>query len=527
MEFQDSFGAAFGRLVKRRRSEQRITQGQLAAKLFPKIENAEDTRKGDISKLENGKVANPQTTTIKKIADILDITEAEIDQLQREAQTPAAQKLDHLNTLSRDALELLASRFDIEKPRRLSDSELVGVLTQKAEDFHRYRAEIEAIDERTKGLGNLKAAAREAAERLDFDEVENLLAMVDITETEIAAQTKMLRASNALMRGRAEQAYTILEAAADSFASLSPLAPSQRRISNAHVLNQHGLRYGGTGMALSIKMLQTALEPLSIDENPTLWAYARNSLGNALQVQAQRTEGPGGTALLNDAIHAHRDALTVYTKANHRVPWAGTQNNLAGALSDQARRNESPDSAALLSESVQAYRGALTVFTKAEHKVKWAGTQQNLGNALIDQAEISKAIKAYGNALEVFTEAEHAVDWAMTQSNLAHALKEKALRSDGPDSINLFNKAIHAYHEALRVRTKAEHPMQWAETKGNLAILVFARANHSATQDPHLHLQAALAYVDEALTKLDSTHTARDHATLTRLRDDILKALSN
>ena len=50
----DTFGAAFGRLVKRKRAEKRMTQGQLAVALYPNLEPHEaEARKGDISKLEN------------------------------------------------------------------------------------------------------------------------------------------------------------------------------------------------------------------------------------------------------------------------------------------------------------------------------------------------------------------------------------------------------------------------------------------------------------------------------------------
>ena len=73
-----------------------------------------------------------------------------------------------------------------------------------------------------RGLGNLKAAAKDAAERLDFAEVEALLARVDEVETEIAAQTKELRADNALLQGKIDAAYAHLSAAADSFQGLDP-----------------------------------------------------------------------------------------------------------------------------------------------------------------------------------------------------------------------------------------------------------------------------------------------------------------
>jgi len=107
----DSFGAAFGRLVKRKRAEMRLTQGQLAESVWPNDANAAQTRKPDMSKLENGKIANPQTTTVERIAKALEIPPAEIDELRRQAQMSPQEQLDAVPTLSRNQLELLASRF--------------------------------------------------------------------------------------------------------------------------------------------------------------------------------------------------------------------------------------------------------------------------------------------------------------------------------------------------------------------------------------------------------------------------------
>ena len=65
-------------------------------------------------------------------------------------------------------------------------------------------------------------------------------------ELEEAAKTAELRANNALLRGRVEQAYRILNAAADSFAAVDPIEPARRKISKyAAVLGRHGDRYGG------------------------------------------------------------------------------------------------------------------------------------------------------------------------------------------------------------------------------------------------------------------------------------------
>ena len=125
--------------------------------------------------------------------------------------------------VSADQLRKLALKFeetDLNDP-----AALITFLDMKAQEYHAYRTQIDAIDERTAGLGNLKAAAKDAADRLDFAEVENLLSRVDEVETTIAAETKELRADTALMRGRVHDAFTHLSAAADSFAGIDPVEP--------------------------------------------------------------------------------------------------------------------------------------------------------------------------------------------------------------------------------------------------------------------------------------------------------------
>jgi len=70
-----------------------------------------------------------------------------------------------------------------------SRAALIAFLAGKAQEYHAFQADIAAIDDRTRGLGNLKAAAQDAAGRLDFDAVEALLSRVHEVEVTIAAET--------------------------------------------------------------------------------------------------------------------------------------------------------------------------------------------------------------------------------------------------------------------------------------------------------------------------------------------------
>ncbi|MCA3515332.1 MAG: helix-turn-helix transcriptional regulator [Rhodobacter sp.] len=483
--------AAFGKLVRARRTEKGLSQEALAAAA---LSNAD--RKGYISQLENGRLANITALTLQKFARALEIPQADIDSLLGVTQPPAQEvtdelatlrqergtlqnALDNLDQLTRAYLIALATQFELPDAYTLPDPALRSFLTKKAEEYRTYRVQIDALDERIAGLGNLKAAAQDAAERLDFDEVEALLSRVHEVEAGIAAKTAEARAANALLRGQADQAYRLLSAAADSFAGIDPLEPARRRSGYQDRLYAHGLRYGGPGLALSARMTQDALADLPQATDPVLWASLQNNLANALQNQGSRTGGAAGASLLRQAVEAYRAALEVHTRAEHPVRWAMTMQNLANALQHQGSRTEGAAGAALLGQAVEAYRKALEVYTRADHPVHWATTMQNLAIALQDQgirtggsagaALLGQAVDAYRAALEVRTRADHPVRWAMTTQNLAIALEQQGRRTGGAAGAALLGQAVEACRAALEVRTRADHPVQWAMTTQNLA----------------------------------------------------------
>ncbi|MCR9089636.1 MAG: hypothetical protein NXH97_23210, partial [Rhodobacteraceae bacterium] len=268
--------------------------------------------------------------------------------------------------LSLEELQALAANFG--EAEGATKAELIGFIETKRQEHEAFVAEINAINEQTAGLGNLRAAARAAAENLDYAEVETLLARVDEVETEIAAQTKELRADNALLRGRVDEAYRLLSAAADSFASVDALEPARKRLwKYTEKLLSHGRRYGGQGVGLSVNMTRIALLEVKEEEHPREFWAAQVFLGNALADQGSRTGGEVGAALLSEAVAAYRASLRVRTEADQPVDWAGTQNNLGIALRNQGTRTGGEAGAALLAEAVAAYRAALRVRTEADH----------------------------------------------------------------------------------------------------------------------------------------------------------------
>jgi len=498
-----------------------------------------------------------------------------------------ADLLQNLNRASRDQLEALAARFEIAGVYDLTDAALRSELDKRAEDWRALRREIAAIPESLKQLSNLKGAAQAAFDAGRLDEVEELLARVHEVELEEAARSAELRAETALLRGRVDQAYTLLASAADSFRPIDPLEPARRRVWRyVKLLHDHGLRYGGPDIARVLDLLapvlsddlrrcdarlwaagmntqavgyqelgsrtggaegaallaeavtafRAVLEVYTRADHPVDWAMTQNNLGNALQAQGSRTGGAEGGARLAEAVTAYRAALEVRTHADHPVHWASTQNNLGAALRAQGSRTGGAEGAELLAKAVTAYRAALEVRTRADHPVDWAATQNNLGTALwaqgscTDDAEgaalLAEAVMAYRAALEVTTRADHPVNWAGLQINIGAALWAQGSRSDGPQGAALLAEAITTFRAALEVHTRADHPLHWAMTQENLAEAEETRANHDSCTDPAPHLRAALDHVRAALEVYDPGHMLYRHQKATALRDRVQARLA-
>ena len=398
----------------------------------------------------------------------------------------------HIAGQSRGTLDDLARRFGVPAPKRMGEDELEDFLFEKARDHAALVAEIEALRGAAPRVDNVLAAVEAALERLDLAEAETLLAGVRETAGQalrapLKAKARIMKAQArvALLRGDAKGAFAILSAAADGFAALDPLEPARRRLDYCGRLRDQGLRYDGPGLALAERMIRRALDDLSEDGQPDLWASGQNKLGVALSDRGVRVGRSAGTRLLGEAAAAYRAALRVRTEAAHPVAWATTQRNLGNALRAQGERTGGADGAGLLGEAVAAYRAALRVRTEAAHPVAWATTQRNLGLALSDRGAwiggadgaelLGEAVAAYRAALRVRTEAAHPVAWATTQNNLGLALSDRGAWIGGADGAELLGEAVAAYRAALRVRTEAAHPVAWATTQNNLGLALSDR----------------------------------------------------
>ena len=134
-----------------------------------------------------------------------------------------------------------------------------------------------------------------------------------------------------------------------------------------------------------------------------------------------------GTALLEEAVFAYRQALTEFIHERTPDNWAQTQLNLAFTLTVSAERGSGT---ARLEEAAVACHEVLKVWKCEDHPTEWEAAQSGLGQALYDLGlrgggaeKFAAAAVAYRKALTALTPERDGVDWAATQYNLGLTLE--------------------------------------------------------------------------------------------------------
>lgn len=456
--------------------------------------------------------------------------------------------------LSIDELEALAARFG-EAPTG-EKAALAAHLEKVADEYIRFKSLIEVIDERTRGLSELKVAAREAADQFDFDEVEVLLGRADSIETEIASQTKELRADNALLRGRVEEAYDLLSAAAASFESIDKLEPVWRKWRYGERFFRYGEKFGGTAFDAQRRLLTSALGSFDEAQNPILFAEcnfalalslkeearrlggkrsvefieqsishcevalrvfrsegsnsdlvrALDLLGSAKTIRASGLNGPEREREFKEAINVYREALDGDTDRKSR---AQTQGNLGGALGEYGYPKSNPEAEHIFVEAVDFLEQASKVFSELGDLKARGKAQINLGRihqsrsdrvtgaealALLDRAE-----RAYREALSSFSEDENPILWAAIQFNLGIVFHRKTEQMNNAEIADVFAQGEAAYRTALRIRLERGMEAPVAKTRFHIGALLSERARRSRGEDRERLCEAALNECREAL----------------------------
>jgi tetratricopeptide (TPR) repeat protein len=148
----------------------------------------------------------------------------------------------------------------------------------------------------------------------------------------------------------------------------------------------------------------------------------QNNLGNTLFHLGQRDRG---TAKLEEAVAAYREALKEQTHERVPLRWAMTQSNLGNALSSLGQRESGTGK---LEEAVAAYREALKERTRERMPLDWAESLGRQGVALMFLAERSKdaamaetAISQINVAIKTLRDGGHAPRAAFFERQLPRA----------------------------------------------------------------------------------------------------------
>jgi tetratricopeptide (TPR) repeat protein len=439
---------------------------------------------------------------------IIGIPQEKVDELVRDAKRP----LEELTTQQKENVALLKEKLDLNE-RQVRAA--LGILGENDIPPERLATKLLEIAERFKVLQTtasaqpgddpkivaLKTDAQKAIDAGDLVKADALLADVETEQRRALDRLAVNAAETTAQRGEIALTRLRYTEAAIHFANAAAVFPpnsdhEEKRISyltrEAGALYLQGSDNGALRSAIERRTRLIELNPR--ERMPFQWAIAQISLGNALQILGQRESG---TAKLEEAVVAYREALKEQTRERVPLDWAMTQNNLGSALHALGERESGT---AKLEEAVVAYREALKEWTRERVPLRWAATQNNLGNALqvrgwseSGTAKLEEAVVAYREALKEQTRERVPLDWAMTQNNLGSALQVLGERESGTAKLE---EAVVAYREALKERTRERVPLDWAMTQNNLGgALVSLGAREGGTAK----LEEAVVAYREAL----------------------------
>ena len=430
-----------------------------------------------------------------------------------EAVRSRTKDLEDLSASEKETVALLKEKLDLNQRQVTSALEILGEanvppeklaakLVEIAEKFKDLQTAAAAQPGDDSKITALKAEAQKAIQDGQLGKADDLLAAIEKIQTEALDRLALNAAQTTAQRGNLALTRLRYPEAARRFAEAATKVPQGHEDERWKYLNaeatafyRQGNEFGdNTAAASAIERYCHLAELRPQNAFPRDWATTQNNLGNALKALGDRDSG---TARLEEAVTAFREALQVRTRARAPLDWAMTQSNLGNVLSDLGEREQGT---ARLDEAVAAYREALKENTRVSVPLEWARTQNNLGVALwllgkreSGTAPLEEAVAAYREALQEQTRERVPLDWARAQNNLGVALEDLGARESGTARLE---EAVTAFREALQELTRARLPLDWAATQNNLAVaLEVLGARESGTA----RLEEAAAAYREAL----------------------------
>jgi tetratricopeptide (TPR) repeat protein len=282
----------------------------------------------------------------------------DLSESQKKLITNLESQLDLNQRQIRAALEILGEN-------NIPPERLASKLVEIAERFKELQLNVASQPGDDLKITALKADAQRAIDAGDLATADGLLADIE-AEQRSALERLAVNAADTLGR-RGDIALTrlrYLDAAKHFGAAAALLMSSEdKRLGyltrEADALYMHGDEFGDNGaLNAAIDKQKRLVELTPRGRVPLNWAGTQNNLGNALQALGERENG---TARLEEAVAAYRDALKEQTRERVPLDWAMTQNNLGSALRVIGQRESGT---ARLEEAVAAFREALKEWTR-------------------------------------------------------------------------------------------------------------------------------------------------------------------
>jgi tetratricopeptide (TPR) repeat protein len=399
---------------------------------------------------------------------IIGIPQEKVDELVRDAKRP----LEELTTQQKENIVLLKEKLDLNERQvraalgildenDIPPERLAGKLVEIAQRFKDLQATASARPGDDPKIAALKTDAQKAIDAGELAKADAFLADVETEQRRALDRFAVDAAETSARRGDIALALLRYGEAAKHFANAATLFPQKsahedKRISylqkEASALYHQGAEFGDNGALLSaIERYKRLVDLTPPERDPRQWARTQNNLGAALR---QLGERESGTAKLEEAVVAFREALNEHTRERVPLDWAMTQTNLGTAL---MRLGEREGGTAKLEEAAAACREALKERTRERVPLDWARTQNTLGNALRVLGEresgtgkLEEAIAAYREALKERTRERVPLDWALSFGNQGVALMLLAERRRDAAMAKTALSQINAAFETMR-----------------------------------------------------------------------------
>lgn len=507
MTHAESFGARFGRLIRERRGIEGMTLDELAYRAF-----GETGRKGGLSDLEKGKVANPHQRTVDALIVALDLSAEDVARCHSPSvpSLPAG-FLEEIG-LSLDVERALAWRYQ----SRHGTGELASYqafLRAKTEELRLLQARVSVVRGARAEWHNVLGGVEAAIDSGAFDEADRILAEAEreqersgtLPQLQRQERLRMLRGETALLRGDIAAACAHFEAAALLYSAISRDEAIRSRLDANDKLHWHGRKFNSDAIAEAEKFLTRNLRLIDRKSDPELWARHCRLAGLNIQFTGFRQEGEDGIAMLQRALDFYKKALTVFDKVRYFEEWLAARTNQAVANRQLATRLGEMGGLIYAAAAVAAYE-EIRACLPAERDLEIARTAVNLSTALTEMALLTddpavarqcfaRAIDAGAEAASVYERRQIPDNLAVAHNNSGRAKVERARAGLSADAARDLLDGMSDFESGQQLFPRDVNAVGWAELEENIGdALILLVERYGGTND-NLE-RARKAYLD-------------------------------